>query len=1084
MKTYTHRALSLVLTLALLLTATVTGMVLPTSALQPEPGEVELFPKPERINLLTGQGATATERIWRPVADMADPAAGSMTIEAGVSGKYWNLSFLELNTTYTLSGRVKGGGMGFYFYPQIPRVNNTTGGSQSPKVKEDEWTTFSYTFTTGDKRPTREFDWIWFGNTDGTTTAYLDSLSLVKTNIADLAVTDFTWNSMSHTLAPGDVVDGFSVTVTNKGETIPADAEFAVDICLNATQELDTFVHEGGLPAGESVTFTSRRKWTAVAGDHALTASVKGTRYLYEYTRTTEDNQLFYNVYVSETALAVPEVAAKHGMTALTFSDHFDNVNTIDNNATGAAGYKWYVTRPYGESTQKLDTDYSVENGILRLHTEQTKWAYSIATIDIAKPVGFAFNKGYLEYRIRVPVAGDEGWDSGWTGDKDNGSVRNPGVWAYPTTTLWASAKQEKNADSVEMDWMEYYGTKYVHKFGTTLHERHSEYVYNEETGKTEWKQTWHTAVGQSSYDDIGSETEFHTLSCLWEDGHVTTYVDGKLIHTIGYATDDAPSDRSSQYSDKPTAGTLSGMDTQFLPIILGGSEQFQMEVDFVRVWQIPEDAVPEEKAFAFAQDHVEVGLGVRDYLTVVDANGNEVTGLSFKSSDTSVLSVYGDGYVRANNVGTATVMATDTFGNTATCFVTVNRYAELIQGGDFDGHVLQARWNHILWGHLRADAQEPAIAELATENGNTYLKIKKSESVGTRYYKNVPLKAGRTYTVKFRYKGNFTFRIYDQNNYIASGSEGRFNLSSTSWKNASYTFTVADTVSNTGNLTSATIGFLNIANQEGCVDDFSIQEVAPANTITVQQAAGGTIKVSKTTGLTAGETVTVTVTPNNGYLLKVGSLTYTTQDGVVRQILNNATVVGNEEVYGGSGTTFRMKVPVGATTVTASFESTAQNNYQFGTVGSAVRHVDDKVDAVRFLNRLYIDGLDLSGDALQIKHNGQTRTVKQIGVLLMRGQQDAITLEDYEAYKADKTQPRVWHALSYKYTSSTLFVLQYTDSYLDFIINMTTSSANNRDFLLRDYTICGYMLLDNGEEIYTTAFYDNAADALAREAE
>ena len=63
-------------------------------------------------------------------------------------------------------------------------------------------------------------------------------------------------------------------------------------------------------------------------------------------------------------------------------------------------------------------------------------------------------------------------------------------------------------------------------------------------------------------------------------------------------------------------------------------------------------------------------------------------------------------------------------------------------------------------------------------------------------------------------------------------------------------------------------------------------------------------------------------------------------------------------------------------------------------------------------------------------------------------------------------------------------YVLEYTDSYMDFSINMTTSNPNDKIFLLREYTICGYLQLDNGEVIYTTAMNDMLANAMAREAE
>lgn len=1098
------RWLSIGMVLAILLGCLPAMSVLGTTDVISAHGELS----PSYPNLLLGSNDTERDKIWSKITVENSPAAQSMVLPAGASSQRFNLLFMQTNTTYVLSGRVKGGKPDLYFEPnRIQHVNSSSTGWKYPKASETEWTPFSYIFTTGDSLPSGgHLYWLAFGNNKGATTAYFDSLSIQTVSLVEVGISDFKWNNGTNPqiAKPGDVIQQFAVTLTNNGSVdIPAGEGVVVDVCIDATTVVATLPWYRGLAVGESVTLTENTsRWVATEGDHALTAFARtgAELHTYEKSQETEDNQLFYNLRVSNTSLAVPEHAAEYGFTELTFSDDFNSVSSIDVNATGKAGYKWYVTRPYGEAAQVLDQDFSVENGVLTIHTDKTKWSYSLATIDIKKMVGFAFNKGYLECRIRVPISGEEGWDKDatWADDPDNGTVRNPGIWAYPTDTLWASARGVRNTGSVEMDWMEYHGTKYLATFGTTLHERRSEWVETTETNETgetvtkqEWKDTWHTTSGYNSYAEIGSEyagvsestAGYHVLSCVWDQGFVRMYVDNELQYTIGYRQDDYPSDRASTYTQQPTIGSMTGMDTQMLPIVLGASEEFPMEVDYVRIWQQPDGFAPEVVPFTLSEQLVTMSTKEKTYLVATDADGKTVQHLHWQSSNPSVVSVYDDGLLVSVGKGTAVVQATDANGNTQVCTVIVDRYGNLVPEGDFEG-----RLEHTMFSNLLFDAtSKTSIGTLVTQSGNTCMQIPSRTAEYFQFLNGVPLRAGKTYCFTFRYKGQPSMRIYDQNGYIvdtAYDSAGAYGLklklpASSTWTTVSKMFQVEETVSNPGNLASATLGFANTSGSTAYIDDISVVEVMPSSTVSVGTMTGGSVSVSKKVGITPGEKLTVTVTPLTGYLLQAGSLTYTTQDGNTYPILNSSSMNG---LYAGTGQTFTFTAPVGATTIQAVFVSAGENNYQFATVGTSVRRENGSITGVRFLNRLYIDGLDLSGDNLYVVHNKQRKMVSKIGVLMAAGEVDTLTLADYEAYRNGTGDQRVWHAVTYGGPSASLYVAAYTDTYLDCQISMTFAQAMTTTFLNRMYTVCAYMELEDGTVIYTDASSDSVVDALTRE--
>ena len=128
--------------------------------------------------------------------------------------------------------------------------------------------------------------------------------------------------------------------------------------------------------------------------------------------------------------IEAPEIAKKYGMTRLVFEDDFDSVDTIDINGTGKEGYKWYIRRPY-KSTVMTPEDITIADSVLTLHEHNSLYNYGLATVDGYNGVGYAFNKGVLEFRIRIPHFDQELRTSKIPG----GGV--PAVWSFPREKIY-----------------------------------------------------------------------------------------------------------------------------------------------------------------------------------------------------------------------------------------------------------------------------------------------------------------------------------------------------------------------------------------------------------------------------------------------------------------------------------------------------------------------------------------------------------------------------------------------------------------------------------------------------------------------
>ena len=199
---------------------------------------------------------------------------------------------------------------------------------------------------------------------------------------------------------------------------------------------------------------------------------------------------------------------------------------------------------------------------------------------------------------------------------------------------------------------------------------------------------------------------------------------------------------------------------------------------------------------------------------------------------------------------------------------------------------------------------------------------------------------------------------------------------------------------------------------------------------------------------------VYVTVIPAEGYVLKAGSLKL--GDKNIINGVNTPADAPNGVL--GDGVTFVIAYNGGA--VSAQFVEKSQASFSTAVLGTQLHRRDDStIDGIRFLNRFYIDGLTRStlqtADAMTVTLNGETYTITDYGILGQAA--NAGTELTVEAYK--------WKASGIKNC-----IFSYTDNYID--ISATIKANYPTDaFYAKQYELKGYVVLSNGEVIYSESF-------------
>lgn len=380
---------------------------------------------------------------------------------------------------------------------------------------------------------------------------------------AGVVITNVTWEGSNQPKPGVSVV--FTVTLKNNGtEDVPAETPTTVTLLLDRT-ELTPLVLNETLAVGESKTLRSK-PWTAVAGDHVVTASLNGGHTSCE---TFGSGVTFVkNIHVATKALPIPEPAAAANMKVLAFSDDFSNLDTIDLTASGKSGYKWYMTSPYGYETMLPEDLEKTEDGVKIVIRTGSNVRYGLRMVDVKTGAGWGYTHGYMETRFRMAA----------TRLDENAKEAPPSIWANPPHMLWGNSEGEW----VEFDFMEYFGyTQGSPLFTVTLHHQdrpkgagNDNVVY--------WAKNRKTSHFNGLDDD-----EWHTMGWLWEEGRLTTYLDGKELMTQRWSKDGLPEPEAKlEKGDALRPGTFSLLDEQIIPVVLHGVESWPLEIDYLNIWQ------------------------------------------------------------------------------------------------------------------------------------------------------------------------------------------------------------------------------------------------------------------------------------------------------------------------------------------------------------------------------------------------------------------------------------------------------------------------------------------------------------------
>ena len=402
--------------------------------------------------------------------------------------------------------------------------------------------------------------------------------------------------------------------------------------------------------------------------------------------------------------------------------------------------------------------------------------------------------------------------------------------------------------------------------------------------------------------------------------------------------------------------------------------------------------------------------------------------------------------------------------------------FDNLLVDGDFEAEALSAQWSQFLTNpkaSFVADTLEGGTCLRFDGNcwevGNTSVSYLSSLTTVTD---NTP------YKVSFKVRGNGIVLFYmhtskevapiisgiPSDKYKVDGKYVRITVDSDEeWLEGSFIFKNNVAASN---YTMAFGG--NTAGGVVYVDDLSLCEVGSAYAQVglvggaVALSAGDTTDtvLSKLNDGETGSVVTVTVTPNTGYLMVPGSLRYITSSGITKRILNKDAGGFGE----GDGNTFAFEAPAENVKVMADFMSTDNTNFAFGTVGTAVHlNADGKADGIRFLNRVQMVNFDPTTETFTLNYNGDEYTVAEIGLLLKRS--DVLYPLDVETYSQvmhDNAAGAVkmWQITTYDSQNSVFRAVDYTGSYIDFSISMLTSKPSEV-FCDRLYTARSYVILE-----------------------
>lgn len=253
----------------------------------------------------------------------------------------------------------------------------------------------------------------------------------------------------------------------------------------------------------------------------------------------------------------IPEIAIKNMFVNLVFYDDFESIDTIDVNNTREPGYKWYVSRPDG--TAATPDDYKVENGVLTLQSASGNW--TLCSMDWESQTGFAFHQGVLQMRVRIP--------------NPKKAEGHPSVWSVTPEKLNNTA-----SEYVEVDWMEYKGDG---EWSTTF--KHVKVDPEQDPAEYYRLSNYPNNTCPENFLD----GEWHTLTFMWINGKVEGWIDGerctKQTFYEGVHPDPLP---YVEIGETKNAYKVLNDTEKPEVLILGGTKDCPLEIDWIRVWNDP----------------------------------------------------------------------------------------------------------------------------------------------------------------------------------------------------------------------------------------------------------------------------------------------------------------------------------------------------------------------------------------------------------------------------------------------------------------------------------------------------------------
>ena len=304
---------------------------------------------------------------------------------------------------------------------------------------------------------------------------------------------------------------------------------------------------------------------------------------------------------------------------SLVFTDDFTNSQTIDLNATGNAGFNWYLTKFFGYGTEAASTIALTPDGLVLTPSNDVGGNWNIATAAPASNtqgyVGNVFGGGaYFEAKIKfdpTTVNFSQGFPAFWGFSIEHAA--NMGA-DHPAGTP-AGFQHFIEDDFFEFDIHDNNGVASPTAYGAALHDWYgifsSTCQEGYRAGLPGFCDVTNNGVGTNYNNFVSTNrnnatidwTQWHIIGQLWVPGerqhplgYVQNFIDGQPAYAYGGTGKFTPLSKTGwvdifavPYMDpfnRPTA--FSVLDSDHLMIILGTGPGQPFTVGYVKVWQLP----------------------------------------------------------------------------------------------------------------------------------------------------------------------------------------------------------------------------------------------------------------------------------------------------------------------------------------------------------------------------------------------------------------------------------------------------------------------------------------------------------------